>query len=59
MSEQKNENNIANEQISCDICLKEIPISEAKNEEANDYVAHFCGLECYDQWRKQDTSEKD
>ena len=39
--------------IQCEICLKEIPISEATSAEARDYVMHFCGLECYDQWSKQ------
>lgn len=41
------------ETIACDICLKEVPISEAKTPESVDYVAHFCGLECYDKWRQQ------
>ena len=39
--------------IQCEICLKEIPISEATSAEARDYVMHFCGLECYDQWSNQ------
>ena len=39
--------------MACDICLKEIPASESKNCEATDYVIHFCGLECYEKWRKQ------
>jgi hypothetical protein len=34
------------EMIPCKVC-KEIPISEAVNEEAVDCVLHFCGLECY------------
>lgn len=42
------------EQVSCEICLKEIPLSEAKNEEASDYVIYFCGLDCYEQWNTQD-----
>jgi hypothetical protein len=33
--------------------MKEIPISEAIIPEATEYVAHFCGVECYDRWRKQ------
>ena len=33
--------------------MKEIPISEAQSEEADDYVRHFCGLECYARWRAQ------
>ena len=39
--------------IECDVCLSEIPISEAKCEEASDYVMYFCGLECYHKWQSQ------
>jgi hypothetical protein len=50
-----NEEHITTEdkKISCKMCLKEIPISEIKSEEANDYIANFCGLECYDKWKSQ------
>ncbi|NDP37206.1 MAG: DUF3330 domain-containing protein [Rhodoferax sp.] len=41
------------EQVACDICLKEVPLSEAIVPEATDYVAHFCGLDCYDKWKSQ------
>lgn len=41
------------ELIACEICLKEVPLSEVDYPEAEDYVAHFCGLECYEQWKKQ------
>lgn len=41
------------EKVSCDICRKEVPLSEATTPEAVDYVAHFCGLECYAQWKQQ------
>lgn len=40
--------------VSCEICLKSIPIAEAKSAEAEDYVAYFCGLECYDLWKHQE-----
>ena len=40
--------------VACEICMKEIPVSEAKSEEANDYVAHYCGLECYALWKAQE-----
>ena len=43
----------AAEQISCEVCHKEIPLSEAKSFEAEDYVAHFCGLECYSAWKQR------
>lgn len=39
--------------VPCRTCLKEIPLSEAKSAEAVDYVAHFCGLDCYDEWMKK------
>ncbi|OGT14381.1 MAG: hypothetical protein A2342_04085 [Gallionellales bacterium RIFOXYB12_FULL_54_9] len=41
------------EMISCEICCKEVPLSEATIPEAVDYIAHFCGLECYSKWRQQ------
>lgn len=46
------------EKVPCEICLKEIPISEAKSEEATGYVLHFCGLECYTKWKEQNNKEK-
>ncbi|HAF45658.1 MAG TPA: DUF3330 domain-containing protein [Gallionellaceae bacterium] len=41
------------EKIPCDVCQKEIPLSEAERFEAQDYVAHFCGLECYSIWKQR------
>lgn len=40
--------------ISCEICMKEVPVSEAVIPEAADYVVNFCGLECYAKWKNQD-----
>lgn len=46
-----------NEQLlSCEICLRSIPLSESEISEVEDYVVYFCGLECYDIWRKQKTN---
>lgn len=39
--------------IECAICLKEIPESEAKIFEAQDYLQHFCGIDCYKKWQDQ------
>jgi hypothetical protein len=52
---------IGDSQVACDICMKEIPVTEARSEEADDYVRHFCGLECYGKWRAQqeETGEGD
>ena len=44
------------DRVACKVCFKEIPLSEAVNEEATDYVLHFCGLDCYAKWK---TQEKD
>jgi hypothetical protein len=39
--------------VPCAVCEHEVPLSEAVVREASDYMAHFCGLECYERWRKQ------
>ena len=44
--------------VPCEVCLKEIPRSEAKVDEASDYVAYFCGLNCYDQWRHENNKNE-
>jgi hypothetical protein len=41
------------EKVSCAVCFKEIPLTAAVIPEAADYMAHFCGLECYAQWKQQ------
>ena len=46
------------DKVPCKVCLKEIPQSEAKAEEASDYVMYFCGLDCYEQWKKDNNEEK-
>lgn len=38
-------------QVACELCLREIPQSEAVVPEATDYVAYFCGLQCYEKWK--------
>jgi len=40
--------------VPCAQCLKEVPVSEAKVAEAVDYVAYFCGLECYSKWAERE-----
>ena len=51
---------LKNEQelIACDICMKEIPVSAAKNDETSDYVFHFCGIDCYAKWKEQESQSK-
>ncbi|MCK4950749.1 MAG: DUF3330 domain-containing protein [Gammaproteobacteria bacterium] len=49
--------NVDTDLVKCEICLKEVPKSEAKVAEAQEYVMHFCGLDCYDKWQKKSESE--
>ena len=44
--------------VSCEVCFTEIPVSEAKSEEASEYVIHFCGLDCYEKWKKQSENKE-
>lgn len=43
-------------QVACEMCLKQVPSSEAVMAEAVDYVAYFCGLECYERWKHRGES---
>ena len=48
----------AAELVKCEVCLKEIPKSEAQSAEALDYVTYFCGLECYEEWEAERVKER-
>lgn len=37
--------------VACQVCLTEIPTSVAVNQEADEYTLHFCGIDCYNQWK--------
>ena len=43
--------------LDCEICLSEIPESVGHNAEADEYVSHYCGLECYQRWQESQKSE--
>ena len=45
------------ELVACEVCLREVPRSEAVVPEAADYVAYFCGLRCFEQWKKPSQGE--
>ncbi|HET9580313.1 MAG TPA: DUF3330 domain-containing protein [Usitatibacter sp.] len=45
--------------VACDACMKEIPRSEAFVPEGIDQVAHFCGVDCYEDWRNRLAAEDD
>lgn len=49
----ENDNSKDNNLVPCEICMKEVPRSEAKVEEASDYFLYFCGLDCYKNWQKE------
>ena len=46
------------EKLACEVCLKEIPRSEAKVSEATDYIVYFCGLDCYEKWQEGDEGKE-
>lgn len=39
--------------VSCAVCLKEVPADAANVTYTQDYVHHFCGLDCLEIWQKQ------
>lgn len=41
------------EKVACEVCFREIPLSEATSVKAIDYIVYYCGLDCYDKWKKQ------
>lgn len=45
---------VETEKVACEICLKHVPKSETKVEEASDYVLYFCGIDCYEKWREEE-----
>lgn len=47
------------ETVACEVCMKEVPVSEATVPEATDYVVHFCGLDCYQKWKAQESAPID
>ncbi len=50
---------VAVEQVACDVCMKEVPLSQATVPESQDYVAHFCGLDCYQKWKLEHAKAQD
>ena len=54
----ENQKDTEDKKVACEICLKEIPRSEAEVEEASDYVAYFCGLDCFEKWKSNKRNDK-
>ena len=38
--------------VHCEQCRKEVPKSAAIVPELQDRVMYFCGLDCYEKWKK-------
>jgi Domain of unknown function (DUF3330) len=45
--------------VSCEVCLREVPVDEATIPEGVDYFVHFCGLDCYEQWKSRGGKPKE
>jgi hypothetical protein len=45
------------EKISCHVCKTMIPKAAAMNAEGEEYVLHFCKLDCLDYWKKEKKEE--
>lgn len=41
------------EKIACHVCKKMIPKATAVHAEGEEYVLHFCNLDCLDYWKKE------
>jgi len=41
------------EKIACHVCKATIPKSAAVHAEGEEYVLHFCNLDCLDYWKKE------
>lgn len=39
------------EHVQCEFCLAELPVAQSIAEEGEEYIQHFCGLECLERWR--------
>lgn len=45
--------------IACHVCKKIIPKAAAVHTEGEEYVLHFCDIECMDYWKKEKKKEKE
>lgn len=39
--------------LACDVCLAQVPLDANGLADVQDYIQHFCGLDCLEQWRGQ------
>lgn len=45
------------ELLECEVCMAQIPADTHISAESDDYVLHFCGVECYRKWQEQNGGE--
>ena len=38
--------------VRCEVCEREVPVDEARSVEGRDIVWHFCGMDCFEEWRR-------
>jgi len=46
------------EKIACQVCKKIIPKAAAVHAEGQEYVLHFCNVECMNYWKKEQKKKK-
>jgi Domain of unknown function (DUF3330) len=46
------------QKIACHVCQKMVPKAAALHAEGQDYVLHFCNIECLDFWKNQKDKAK-
>lgn len=39
--------------LTCETCMRELPSDAVAISDAQDYVHHFCGLDCLEAWQKR------
>ena len=39
--------------VQCAECLRQVPEERAVKSETQDYVRHYCGLDCLHEWEQQ------
>jgi hypothetical protein len=47
------------EKISCHVCKKIIPKAAAVHAEGEEYVLHFCNIECLNYWKKEQKKKEE
>lgn len=47
------------DKIACHVCKTMIPKATAVHAEGEEYVLHFCNLDCMDYWKKEKKDEKE